>query len=122
MLPEKKVKQIIVELPAEKEFARLLRLLVAGIGWRLNFNLDAVEDLKIAVEEGFLLFLKEKSEKAKVLFQLQPDGLEIIFYEIKSFREKDSLGHFILQAVVDEIQVINIEKKPALKLVKHFKG
>lgn len=118
---KEKTAPITIELPAEKELAKLLRMVAAGLGWRLNFNFDEVEDLKIAVEEGFLLFLKQKREKAKICFQLNPQGLEILFFEINP-EEKESLGHFILQAVVDEVQFISVNNKTALKLVKRTKG
>jgi hypothetical protein len=119
MTVKEKTEQIVIELPAEKELAKLLRMLAAGLGWRLNFNFDEIEDLKIAVEEGFLLFLKQKKEKAKIFFQLLPQGLEILFLEINPWKEKDNLGHFILQAVVDEVQFVSINNKSDLKLVNH---
>lgn len=118
MKQKEKTVPIAIELPADRELAKLLRMLAAGLGWRLNFNLDEVEDLKIAVEEVFLQVLKQKKEKVKIFFHLQPQSLEIVFLEINPWNEKQNLGHFILQAVVDNIEFVALEGKTALKISK----
>lgn len=121
--------RIYIELPVGKEFARLLRLLVSGIAARMNFDLDAVEDLKIAIEEAFLLAIEAERRPGplQVIFSPEADRLEITFKDVSAKAEPDDMqrrqenyGQFILQAVVDDIQRVPIDGTYDLKLIKYL--
>ena len=43
-------------VPARAEFVRLVRLVMAGIGNSLDFNVEEIDDLKMAVSEAFNMF------------------------------------------------------------------
>lgn len=115
--------QIHIELPVEKEFARLLRLMVSGIASRLNFDLDGVDDLKIAVEEAYLMAMRSKVEgPLRVSFALETDRLQIDFQGKSAAtvgeNSPENLGNFILDAVVDEMSVNQANGAFGLRLVK----
>lgn len=116
--------RVLVELPAEKEFARLLRLLVSGIASRMNFNLDAVDDLKIAVEEAFLMAMRRRvAGPLSVVFRMDGGSLQIDFtarLEVGAGpdRPDEDFGSFILEAVVDELQDSGSDERFELTLVK----
>ena len=116
--------RILVELPVEKEFARLLRLLVSGIASRMSFDLDAVDDLKIAVEEAFLMAMRRQVQSpVKVSFLIGDDALQIdLKGHVGPVRQKDhgsqTFGNFILEAVVDEISDGGIGETFDLRLTK----
>lgn len=118
---------ICVELPIEKEFARLLRLMVSGIASRMNFDLDAVDDLKIAVEEAYLMAMRRHVESPiKVIFNLENDRLLIDFKGVGGKpsegenQQNDGLGNFILEAVVDEMHANESSPEFDLRLVKYL--
>jgi len=116
--------RIQIELPIEKEFARLLRLMVSGVASRMNFNLDAVDDLKIAIEEAYLMAMRYKVANPLVVsFTTKPDRLEIDFKgkSLSSAEEdqKEDFGSFILGAVVDEMEVSQENKEFNLRLTKY---
>ncbi len=100
--------QVVIELPVEKEFARLLRLLVSGVASRMDFDLDGVDDLKIAVEEAFLMAMRYRVQSPlRVEFFLSDHRLQIDMTGIAekvadADRSKENFGNFILGAVVDE--------------------
>jgi serine/threonine-protein kinase RsbW len=118
--------RINIELPLEKEYARILRLLVSGIASRMNFNLDAVDDLKIAVEEAFLMARRrEVASPLRVSFTLQPDGVRIDFdgaagLPVGSEQKQDDFGAFILEGVVDKLEKTADDNRFSLSLVKHL--
>ncbi len=118
--------RIEIELPVEKEFARLLRLMVSGIASRMNFDLDAVDDLKIAVEEAYLMAMgRYVASPIKVAFTLQPDRLLIAFSGQgaaggNSPKSTENFGNFILDAVVDEMQIDQANGRFALELTKYL--
>ena len=117
--------RIQIELPIEKEFARLLRLMVSGVASRMNFDLDAVDDLRIAIEEAYLMAMRYKvADPLKVSFTTQPDRLQIDFkgMSLSSAEEenqKEDFGSFILGAVVDEMEVSQENKEFNLSLTKY---
>jgi serine/threonine-protein kinase RsbW len=41
----------LLEIPAEAGYVQLARLVASGIAGRLDFNIDEIEDLRIAVDE-----------------------------------------------------------------------
>ena len=117
--------RIQIELPVEKEFARLLRLMVSGIASRMNFNVDAVDDLKIAVEEAYLMAMRRGVvAPLTVAFIMRPDRLQIDFAGQGTAEageaQSDSFGSFILDAVIDELQVDQNAGSFDLKLTKYL--
>jgi serine/threonine-protein kinase RsbW len=55
-----------VRLPAESAYVAVLRMATAGIAARLDFTLDDVEDLRMAVSEACAMVLAEASEGASL--------------------------------------------------------
>jgi serine/threonine-protein kinase RsbW len=118
--------RIEITLPVGKEFASLLRLMVSGIASRMNFNLDAVDDLRIAVEEAYLMAMAHRvADRLKVVFLIQADRLRIdLKGQTEPVEEKekqsDNFGAFILEAVVDEIETDQAQGQFGLKLTKYL--
>ncbi len=112
-------------LPLEKKYAQVLRLAVAGIANRLEFNWEQIEDVKLAAEEAFLLVLQaNQSSEVHFNFQIKPDGLEINAlnanlgeFNIKSYEQKYSF--FIMTGLVDKVDIVPKNKNHFdLQLVK----
>jgi serine/threonine-protein kinase RsbW len=51
--------QVIVRLPAEGAYLSVLRTATAGLAARLDFTLDEIEDLRIAVDEACAMLLTQ---------------------------------------------------------------
>ncbi len=117
--------RIYLELPIEKEFARLLRLFVSGIAARTGFDLDAVDDLKIAVEEAFLTAMRRGVESPlQMYFTTNDISLTIelkgkVAAGVREEKPADDFGNFILEAVVDELTHGGSDTEFDLRLVKN---
>lgn len=113
-------------LPAKKEYARLLRLAVAGIGNRMNFNFDYLEDLKIGLEEAYLLALRDpKQDRFNVTFEIYSDRLEVLVTglgTIEALEEEQSqrFGFSILNSVMDKVEWIKNNGTRNLRMVKNI--
>ncbi len=60
--------EIDFELPAAPEFISVVRLMVAGMGNSLAFNVEELENLKLAVGEAcYQLFLSGVSDRSRLL-------------------------------------------------------
>ena len=111
-------------MPARPQFVQILRTVISGMAARLDFPYDAIEDLKIAVDEacGQLLPLRpaeltlriseaDRSVEATVSADVEvpvwpPDGAE------------RSLAWQVLSGLTDDAKWERTDEGPALRLVK----
>jgi serine/threonine-protein kinase RsbW len=75
--PDQDVVQI--RLPAVGAYLSLLRTATAGLAARLDFTLDDIEDLRIAVDEACAMLLAQAAPGASLdcTFELLPQALKI---------------------------------------------
>jgi len=112
-------------LPLEKQYAQVLRLAVAGIANRLDFNWEQIEDIKLAVEEAFLLTRSADSvSRIHFNFTVKPDSLTITVinaylghFDMQTYEQKYSF--FIMTGLMDNVDIIpRNEKHFDLQLIK----
>lgn len=71
--------EVELRLPADGAYASVLRTLTAGLAARLDFTMDDIEDLRIAVSEAAAMVLDE-ADPASTLdcrFRLSPGALAL---------------------------------------------
>lgn len=70
---------VSLRLPADSAYLAVLRTAAAGLASRLNFTLDDIEDLRIAVDEACAMLLPRATEDAvlECSFELKPGELDI---------------------------------------------
>ena len=64
-----------IRLPADSAYLSVLRTATAGLAARLDFTLDEIEDLRIAVDEACAMLLPDAVETAQLTcrFELTPE-------------------------------------------------
>ncbi len=69
----------MLRLPAQGAYLSVLRTATASLASRLNFTLDDIEDLRIAVDEACALLLSQAVEGADLTcsFELSTDALAV---------------------------------------------
>ncbi len=78
--PDREVQdQVTIRMPAEGAYLSVLRTATAGLAARLDFTLDEIEDLRIAVDEacGMLLGQAAPGATLECDFTLGPDRISI---------------------------------------------
>jgi len=70
---------VTVKIPANGAYLAVLRTATAGLGARLDFTLDEIEDLRMAVDEACALLLSGAIPGTDLTcaFELDGDGLRI---------------------------------------------
>ena len=70
---------VALRLPADSAYLSVLRTAAAGLASRLDFTLDDIEDLRIAVDEACAMLLPRAAEGASLecSFELKPGELDI---------------------------------------------
>jgi serine/threonine-protein kinase RsbW len=96
-------------LPASREYVRLVRLAAAGIATNLGFDVDELDDLRVAVGELANLTLELcKPETLEVVFRVQDGELRIDGSAPAAegrVVELDALTRQILDAFLDQYSI-----------------
>lgn len=66
-------------LPADPAYGRIARIAVSSLALRLGFSFDAVEDLRLAVDETIILLLRPDHTIGELVveFVIEPHALRI---------------------------------------------
>ena len=97
-----------IRLPADSAYLSVLRTATAGLAARLDFTLDEIEDLRIAVDEACAMLLPSAIETAQLCcrFRLDPATLEVTV-SIPTPRgqlpERDTFSWTVLSALAGEV-------------------
>jgi serine/threonine-protein kinase RsbW len=116
--------EVRLEVPAMPEFLRLARLTASGLGSRLGFTVDQVEDLKLAIDELCfgLTGPNGRPGSVNVRFRLGPGSLEVsgdgVFEDEQVTPEQSELSKLILDALVDEHELRAGSRAPSFRMVK----
>jgi serine/threonine-protein kinase RsbW len=97
-----------IRLPADSAFLSVLRTATAGLAARLDFTLDEIEDLRIAVDEACAMLLPSAVETAQLRcrFELTPDTLSVTV-TLPTTRgqlpERDTFSWTVLTALAGDV-------------------
>ena len=94
-----------LRLPAENAYVAVLRMTTAGLAARLDFTLDDIEDLRIAVGEACALVLEAGGEGSLVAdFGLGAGRMDVtVSAQSDRGPDTDSFGWQVLTALVDDL-------------------
>ncbi|HHY22989.1 MAG TPA: anti-sigma regulatory factor [Clostridiaceae bacterium] len=101
-------------LPFKAEYVSVARLTVSGIANRIGFDIEAIEDIKVAVSEVCSKLVQVGSKSAvqyKIIFNITKSSLNIVYAcEDKSLKcifddEMDELAIPIINAMMDSVEL-----------------
>jgi serine/threonine-protein kinase RsbW len=104
-----------VDFPADARFLVMARVTVAALAAELEFDLEAIDDLRIAVDELCVALLPEAADDScRVRLRAVLDGSSILVEgmvdraasdEPREVASLDELSRSILEVIVDSYQV-----------------
>ncbi|MCX8129169.1 MAG: anti-sigma regulatory factor [Clostridia bacterium] len=106
--------KIEISLPFKAEYVSIARLTSSGIANRLGFDIEVIEDIKVAIAEVCNKLVSAGSTEADfftIAFYVYADKLKVVFNcEDKSLKcifnsETDELGISIINALMDEVEL-----------------
>jgi anti-sigma regulatory factor (Ser/Thr protein kinase) len=116
--------EVRLAVPATPEFLRLVRVTAAGLGSRLGFNYDQVEDLRLAIDElcFSLSGASGRPGTVHVRFLVDDDTLEVVaegyFEDGRASAPESEWSKVILAALVDSYDLTTGPNGPAFRLTK----
>jgi serine/threonine-protein kinase RsbW len=117
---------IVVTVPARPQFVGVLRSVVAGVGARLDYGYDVIEDLRLAVDEACAQLLSIGAPAKHLSLRVRPGaaGVEVVASIDADAgpwppdRVEDSLGWQVLRALADDAVFERDGGRPALRFRK----
>lgn len=101
-------------LPFKPEYVSIARLVTSGVCSRIGFDIETIEDIKVAISEVCSKIVNLGSAVAdsyKMIFEVSGSGLGVIFScEDKSIKcifdgENDGLALHIINALMDSVEL-----------------
>ncbi|WP_370291349.1 anti-sigma factor [Nocardioides sp.] len=116
--------EVALRLPADGAFASVIRTLTAGLAARLDFTLDDIEDLRIAVSEATAMVLDEADPGAELActYRLSPGALALELVTAAAAPaapDYESFGWQVLATLATEAAVDHAPGRYAVSLTVH---
>ena len=101
--------RVEIRIPAAGAYLALLRTAVAGLAARLDFTLDDIDDLRIAVDEASALVLTQLSayDQLECTVTLSSDAITVAVSGAAEHAQpprRDTFAWTVLTALVDEVE------------------
>lgn len=116
---------VSVRVPAAAAYLSVLRTTTASLAARLDFTLDEIEDLRIAVDEASCLLLVGAVEGAELtsVFAMSADSIQITVSTMTSTGHtpsRDSFAWTVLSALAGEVDAwTEADGRQTISLIKH---
>lgn len=100
---------VTLRVPAQSAFVVLIRAAVSAMCARLDFTIDRIEDIKLAVDESAALLLSDAPDGATLEARFTPDAPDGLRVEMTCptvhgrSLPRDSFTWTVLTALVDEV-------------------
>jgi serine/threonine-protein kinase RsbW len=120
--------EVVVSVPARADFVHVLRSVTASVAARVDFPYDAIDDLRLAVDEACAQLLPVGSEGSTLTLRMTPteEGLELVaMIDARGIDwpppgAEDSISWRLMSALADEAQFERGGDGPAIHLTKRF--
>jgi serine/threonine-protein kinase RsbW len=101
----------MLRIPADSAYLAVLRTATAGLAARLDFTLDDIEDLRIAVDEACAMVLPQARPDSDLTctFDLEPSRLTVaVSAECDAPRppNRDGFAWTVLAALTNEVSAV----------------
>ncbi len=117
---------ITLRIPAAPSHAVLVRVAAAAICARLDFPVDRIEDVRLAVDESVALLLRDAAPTGQIEARFTPDppdGLRVVIEGLtRQGRSPDrtSFTWTVLVALVDDVTAtVTADRRLRIELVVH---
>lgn len=119
---------VVITLPASSAYLSVLRTATAGLAARLDFTVDEIEDLRIAVDEACAMLLPQATPGAEVRCEFELEGTAIkvsvsVFTNDGEEPSRDTFAWTVLAALAGEVDSsADVDKRVTITLHKRGSG
>jgi serine/threonine-protein kinase RsbW len=114
---------VVLRLPADGAYLSVLRTATAGLASRLDFTLDDIEDLRIAVDEACAMLLPQAVPGADLHCEFElSEGLLRVAVSVETVHgqqpSRDTFAWTVLSALAGEVDSSVADKRVTITLMK----
>jgi serine/threonine-protein kinase RsbW len=119
---------VVITLPADSAYLSVLRTATAGLAARLDFTIDEIEDLRIAVDEACAMLLPQAATEAEISCEFVLDGTAIdVSVSVVTVDgqqpSRDTFAWTVLSALAGEVDSgADADRRVTITLRKHGSG
>jgi serine/threonine-protein kinase RsbW len=119
---------VAIKLPAAGAYLSVLRTATAGLAARLDFTLDEIEDLRIAVDEACAMLLSQALPGADLecTFHLDDDSMRVgvsVLTVDGQEPSRDTFAWTVLSALAGEVDsTAGVDDRVTITLLKRRSG
>lgn len=119
---------VTIKLPATGAYLSVLRTATAGLAARLDFTLDEIEDLRIAVDEACAMLLSQAIGGADLecTFELDADAMRVsvaVLTQDGQQPSRDTFAWTVLSALAGQVDSsADSDNRVTIQLVKQRTG
>lgn len=128
---------IKISMPTDPKFISVIRMTASSIANQIGFNIEEIEDIKIAVSEAstnvikysnvdtFELKFAEGEDFIEIEIRDDGSGLDpsqIKVPNLEEDREDGGLGIYIMKALMDEVDIHSEKGKGTIIYMKKYMG
>ena len=117
---------VTLRIPAQGAYVVLIRAAVQAMCARLDFSIDRIEDVKLAVDEAAALLLADVPPQSHLDVRLEPDEPEGLRVELAADTvhgrslPRDSFTWTVLTALVDDVvATVAADRRLTVSLAVH---
>ncbi|HHY64620.1 MAG TPA: hypothetical protein GX501_06190 [Clostridiaceae bacterium] len=100
-------------IPLKAEYVSVVRLTASGVASRAGFDIDSIEDIKVALSEvlGKIIENQPSIDRINIDFVLQGDGISVNIDIPESIpdlfnNEEDKFALAIIKSLMDDMEMI----------------
>ncbi|MCT4594648.1 MAG: ATP-binding protein [Anaeromicrobium sp.] len=130
-----------ISVPSKAEYVNVVRLTTSAVASRMGFNIEEIEDIKVAVAEACTNAIKYGNcaceenlenfnikycvEYDKMIVEIQDNGKGFCIQDIEepdlTSPKEGGLGIFIIRSLMDEVDIMSApEKGTIIKMIKYL--
>lgn len=119
---------VTIKLPAAGAYLSVLRTATAGLAARLDFTLDEIEDLRIAVDEACAMLLTQALPGADLecTFELDTTAMRVrvsVITQDGQTPSRDTFAWTVLSALAGHVDsTADVDNRVTIELVKQRNG
>lgn len=117
--------QVRLTVPAQPAFVGVARLTISGLAARLGFDVDATEDIKLAVAEAVTLMVGQAAPAAEVDLTAAWDAVALTIAldgprAEAAGDEDEAIAIMVMQEFMDSVELDHGDARLAVRLVKQL--